>query len=51
VPFSAHFPRFLSLRSVDAELHVLKRIAVENGASRKDLAALTHDCISKAYLS
>lgn len=50
VPFSSHFPRFLSLRSVDAELHVLKRIAVEDGASRKDLAALTHDCISKAYL-
>jgi 1-acyl-sn-glycerol-3-phosphate acyltransferase len=51
ITFFAHVPRFLALRSIDAELFVLKRIAVESGTTRKDLAAMAHDSISKAYVS
>jgi 1-acyl-sn-glycerol-3-phosphate acyltransferase len=51
ITFSEHVPRFLGLRSVDVELLVLRRIPVESGTTRKDLAAMAHEAISKAYLS
>ncbi len=49
ISFRKHLPRFLSLASVDAEVIPLKAISVHPGRSRKDLAAETHDIISKAY--
>jgi 1-acyl-sn-glycerol-3-phosphate acyltransferase len=51
VTFSEHIPRFLATRSCDAEVFVLKRIAGEGTAGRKELAGMAHDSISKAYLS
>ena len=50
-PFSAHFPRFLGLRSIDVELTLLKTIKVRPDDSRKELAVLGHECISNTYLS
>jgi 1-acyl-sn-glycerol-3-phosphate acyltransferase len=49
VSFGKHILRFLSLSSVDAEVVPLKVISVHPGRSRKDLAAETHEVISKAY--
>jgi 1-acyl-sn-glycerol-3-phosphate acyltransferase len=49
IRFTSHFPRFLSLRSVHAEVTPLKRISAHKGASRKELAAAAHAGISAAY--
>jgi 1-acyl-sn-glycerol-3-phosphate acyltransferase len=48
-PFFHHIPRLLSLSSVDVEVIPLKLIRVQEGDSRKDLAALAHRAISTVY--
>jgi 1-acyl-sn-glycerol-3-phosphate acyltransferase len=47
--FFQHFPKLLSLKSVEVELIPLKTIVVSPHHSRKDLAALAHNAISAAY--
>jgi len=49
VRFSDHFPRFLSLRSVDVQVTPLKAVKALPHSSRKELAWETHEAISKAY--
>jgi 1-acyl-sn-glycerol-3-phosphate acyltransferase len=49
VSFMEHFPRFLSLRSVEVEVIPLKIIKARDHASRKEIAALAHDVVSNAY--
>ncbi len=49
VSFLKHLVRFLSLRSIDVEVIILKAIRVNPRQSRKDLAAATHKTISAAY--
>jgi len=49
VSFFRHFPRLLSLRSVDVEVTLLKPIQVRTGVTRKELAAQAHHAISAAY--
>lgn len=51
VSFTQHFPRFLSLRSVEADVMPLKLIRANPDATRKELASATYDAISKAYCS
>lgn len=49
ISFFEHFPRFLTLRSVEVKVSVLHPIpAVEDG-SRKHLALLAHEAISAEY--
>ena len=47
--FSRHFPRLLSLASVEVEVLQLPIIRVSKRDSRKELAALAHYVVSKAY--
>jgi 1-acyl-sn-glycerol-3-phosphate acyltransferase len=47
--FFHHIPKLLSLTSVEVEVIPLKLIRVQDGDSRKDLAALAHSAISTAY--
>lgn len=47
--FSQHFPRLLSIASVEAEVLPLPIIKVHTRDSRKELAALAHDAVSRAY--
>jgi 1-acyl-sn-glycerol-3-phosphate acyltransferase len=49
VTFFRHFPRLLSLKSVEVNVLPLKAIEVRAHASRKELAAETHTLISAAY--
>jgi len=49
VTFGKHLLRFLSLSSIDVEVVPLRAIRVHPGHSRKDLAAETHEAISRAY--
>jgi lyso-ornithine lipid O-acyltransferase len=49
VSFPRHFPKLLTLKSVDAEVIPLKAIKAHPGQSRKDLAAETYQAISEAY--
>ncbi len=48
-PFFQHFPRLLSLSSVDVDVMPLRRIRVHGSDSRKELAARSHTAISAAY--
>ena len=48
--FSRHFPRLLSIASVEVEVLRLPIIRVNTRDSRKELAALAHDAVSKAYM-
>ena len=47
--FFRHFPRFLSLKSVEVDVIPLKAIKVHASISRKELAKLAHDAIDRAY--
>jgi lyso-ornithine lipid O-acyltransferase len=47
--FSRHFPRLLSLASVDVEVLPQKIIRVAGGVSRKELAAQAREAVSRAY--
>ncbi len=47
--FFHHVPRLLSLSSVNVEVIPLKLIRVQDGVSRKELAALAHSAINTAY--
>jgi 1-acyl-sn-glycerol-3-phosphate acyltransferase len=47
--FLTHFRRFLSLRSIDIEVVVLKGIKVHPRQSRKELAAETYTAIAREY--
>lgn len=49
VTFFEHFPRFISLKSVDVDVIPLKAIKMHAHASRKELAAQAHSAISSAY--
>lgn len=49
VPFSKHFSRFLSLKSVDMDVIPLNIIKATAHTSRKELATMAHVAISKAY--
>jgi len=46
-----HFPRLLSLRSVDVEVLPLKLIKVQGPHTRKELASRAHAAIHEAYQS
>lgn len=48
-PFFHHVPRLLSLSSVDVEVIPLKLIRVQNGVSRKELAATANSAITTAF--
>ncbi len=47
--FSRHFPRFLTLASIDVEVLPLTTISVHAHADRKELAAQAYSAISSAY--
>ncbi len=47
--FSEHFPRFLALRAVEAEVQVLGTIKVQHDLSRKQLAVRAHESVCSAY--
>ncbi len=49
ISFFRHFPRLLSLSSVDVEITSLHIISVQGKDSRKDLAIRAHDEISAVY--
>jgi 1-acyl-sn-glycerol-3-phosphate acyltransferase len=49
ISFLKHFPKLLSLRSIEVEVIPLKAIRAHPGQSRKDLAAETFQAISEAY--
>jgi 1-acyl-sn-glycerol-3-phosphate acyltransferase len=49
ISFLKHLVRFLSLRSIDVEVILLKEITAHPGHSRKNLANETHNLISTEY--
>lgn len=49
VSFLSHFPKFMSLASVDVEVMPLKTIRVRGNACRKELAAAAYGVIAEAY--
>ena len=49
ISFFRHFPRFLTLRSVDVKLSVLHAIHAGSDETRKDLAERAHAVISAEY--
>jgi len=51
VSFRKHFPRFLSLSSIDVHVLPLRALKVHGHASRKELAGEAHQAISAAYSS